>query len=187
MLKIHHLFNCVHSGLYDEKFIDSLIELIEMMPKYGIKCFIDPHQDCWSRFSGGSGAPGWTFEAAGLDLTKFKATGAAYVHNVNRCPGDSPPMVWPTNYTKLGASTMFTLFWAGDTFAPNKMYRGESIQQFLQNRYLECYAHLARYLFVLYFFCKTDTAWNRLSTCGYLLHFCCLGGCATWMLLSDSK
>ncbi|GJJ73555.1 endoglycosylceramidase [Entomortierella parvispora] len=130
-------------GIYDEKFIDSLIELIKIMPKYGIKCFIDPHQDCWSRFSGGSGAPGWTFEVAGLDLTKFKTTGAAYVHNTNQFPGDSPPMVWPTNYTKLAASTMFTLFWAGDTFAPNKMYQGESIQQFLQNRYLECYQHLA--------------------------------------------
>ncbi|KAG0360934.1 hypothetical protein BG005_009533 [Podila minutissima] len=133
-------------GIYDEKFIDSLIELIELMPKYGIKCFIDPHQDCWSRFSGGSGAPGWTFEAAGLDLTKFKTTGAAYVHNTNQFPGDSPPMVWPTNYTKLAASTMFTLFWAGDTFAPKKMYQGEPIQQFLQNRYLECYMHLAKRL-----------------------------------------
>ncbi|KAK3819696.1 MAG: glycoside hydrolase superfamily [Benniella sp.] len=130
-------------GIYDEKFIDSLIELIELMPKYGIKCFIDPHQDCWSRFSGGSGAPGWTFEAAGLDLTKFKVTGAAYVHNVNQYPGDSPPMVWPTNYTKLAASTMFTLFWAGDMFAPKKMYQGETIQQFLQNKYIACYQHLA--------------------------------------------
>ncbi|KAI7818264.1 glycoside hydrolase superfamily [Gamsiella multidivaricata] len=133
-------------GIYDDKFIDSLVELIELMPKYGIKCFIDPHQDCWSRFSGGSGAPGWTFEAAGLDMTKFKATGAAYVHNTNQYPGDSPPMVWPTNYTKLAASTMFTLFWAGDTFAPNKTYQGEPIQQFLQNRYLECYNYLARRL-----------------------------------------
>ncbi|GJJ76555.1 endoglycosylceramidase [Entomortierella parvispora] len=133
-------------GIYDEKFIESLIELIELMPTYGIKCFIDPHQDCWSRFSGGSGAPGWTFEAAGLDLTKFKTTGAAYVHNTNQFPGDSPPMVWPTNYTKLAASTMFTLFWAGDTFAPNKMYQGEPIQQFLQSRYLNCYQHLARRL-----------------------------------------
>ncbi|KAF9899697.1 hypothetical protein EC991_008437 [Linnemannia zychae] len=133
-------------GIYDEKFIDSLIELIDLMPKYGIKCFIDPHQDCWSRFSGGSGAPGWTFEAAGLDLTKFKATGAAYVHNTNQEAGDSPPMVWPTNYTKLAASTMFTLFWAGDTFAPKKMYQGEPIQQFLQNRYFACYNHLAQRL-----------------------------------------
>ncbi|KAI1304678.1 hypothetical protein EDD11_005078 [Mortierella claussenii] len=130
-------------GIYDEKFIDSLIELIELMPKYGIKCFIDPHQDCWSRFSGGSGAPGWTFEVAGLDITKFKTTGAAYVHNMNQFPGDSPPMVWPTNYTKLAASTMFTLFWAGDTFAPHTSYQGESVQQFLQNRYIRCYQHLA--------------------------------------------
>ncbi|KAF9970630.1 hypothetical protein BGZ73_006634 [Actinomortierella ambigua] len=133
-------------GIYDERFIDSLIELIELMPKYGIKCFIDPHQDCWSRFSGGSGAPGWTFEVAGLDVTKFKATGAAYVHNTNTFPGDSPPMVWPTNYTKLAASTMFTLFWAGDTFAPQTTYEGEPIQQFLQRHYIDCYAHLARRL-----------------------------------------
>ncbi|KAG0315162.1 hypothetical protein BG000_005276 [Podila horticola] len=55
-------------------------------------------------------------------------------------------MVWPTNYTKLAASTMFTLFWAGDTFAPKKMYQSEPIQQFLQNRYLECYMHLAKRL-----------------------------------------
>ncbi|KAG0236183.1 hypothetical protein BGW41_000544 [Actinomortierella wolfii] len=133
-------------GIYDEEFIDSLIELIELMPKYGIKCFIDPHQDCWSRFSGGSGAPGWTFEVAGLDMTKFKATGAAYVHNTNTYPGDSPPMVWPTNYTKLAASTMFTLFWAGDTFAPQATYEGEPVQQFLQRHYIACYTHLARRL-----------------------------------------
>ncbi|RUS24157.1 glycoside hydrolase superfamily, partial [Jimgerdemannia flammicorona] len=32
-------------GLYDEEYIDYLIALIEMMPKFGIKCFVDPHQD----------------------------------------------------------------------------------------------------------------------------------------------
>ncbi|CAG8775682.1 10092_t:CDS:2, partial [Acaulospora morrowiae] len=101
-------------GIYDEEFIDYLINVIEEMPRYGIKCFIDPHQDCWSRFSGGSGAPGWTFEVAGLDMKRFKETGAAYVHNTNHQPGDSLPMVWPTNYTKLASSTMFTLFWGGD-------------------------------------------------------------------------
>jgi hypothetical protein len=44
-------------GLYDEDYISYLIELLQLMVVYDIKCFIDPHQDCWSRFSGGSGAP----------------------------------------------------------------------------------------------------------------------------------
>jgi hypothetical protein len=48
-------------GIYDEDYIDSLIVLLKIAPLYGIKCFIDPHQDTWSRFSGGSGAPGITF------------------------------------------------------------------------------------------------------------------------------
>lgn len=32
-------------GSYDEEYIDYLRELIKMMPKYGLKCIIDPHQD----------------------------------------------------------------------------------------------------------------------------------------------
>jgi hypothetical protein len=32
-------------GCYDEEYIDYLRQLIEMMPRYGIKCIIDPHQD----------------------------------------------------------------------------------------------------------------------------------------------
>ncbi|PKY22164.1 glycoside hydrolase [Rhizophagus irregularis] len=133
-------------GIYDEEYIDYLINVIEQMSRYGIKCFIDPHQDCWSRFSGGSGAPGWTFEVAGLDITKFKTTGAAYVHNTNHKPGDSLPMVWPTNYTKLASSTMFTLFWGGDVFAPNTTYEGVNVKEFLQEKYVNCYKHLARRL-----------------------------------------
>ncbi|KAI9364048.1 glycoside hydrolase superfamily [Pilaira anomala] len=133
-------------GTYDEQFIDYLRSLIELMPKYGLKCVIDPHQDTWSRFSGGSGAPGWTFEVAGLNIKHFKETGAAYVHNTNAVPGDPLPMVWPTNYTKLAACTMFTLFFAGDTFAPNRKYEGKSIQQFLNDSFVNAYQHLARRL-----------------------------------------
>ncbi|CAG8592840.1 3277_t:CDS:10 [Paraglomus brasilianum] len=135
-------------GNYDEEYIDHLVSIIEMMPRYGIKCFIDPHQDTWSRFSGGSGAPGWTFEVAGLDITKFQATGAAHIHNSqfhndHLGPGSSQPMVWPTNYTKLASSTMFTLFWSGNTFAPELKYQGKQVQDFLQDCYLNCYSHLA--------------------------------------------
>ncbi|RUS13100.1 hypothetical protein BC938DRAFT_478132, partial [Jimgerdemannia flammicorona] len=99
----------------------------------------------WSRYSGGSGAPGWTFEVVGLDIRSFKPTGAAYVHQTNATPGDSLPMVWPTNYTKLASATMFTLFFGGDTFAPRCMYQGETVQGFLQKRFIDCYRHLAGY------------------------------------------
>ncbi|KAI8378038.1 glycoside hydrolase superfamily [Radiomyces spectabilis] len=133
-------------GQYDEEYIDYLRELIALMPKYGLKCMIDPHQDTWSRFSGGSGAPGWTFEVAGMNIRNFKETGAAYVHNTNAVPGDPLPMVWPTNYTKLASCTMFTLFFGGDTFAAEHTYQGGSIQQFLQKSFIQAFQHLAKRL-----------------------------------------
>lgn len=37
-------------GQYDEEYIDYLKALIVLMPKYGIKCVIDPHQDTVSSF-----------------------------------------------------------------------------------------------------------------------------------------
>ncbi|ORX57064.1 glycoside hydrolase [Hesseltinella vesiculosa] len=130
-------------GHYSEDYIDYLRDLITLMQEYDLFCFIDPHQDTWSRYSGGSGAPAWTFEVAGLDIHAFKDTGAAYVHNTNASSTDPPPMVWPTNYTKLACCTMFTLFWAGDTFAPNHKYDGESIQQLLQSSFINAFQHLA--------------------------------------------
>ncbi len=55
-----------------------------------------------ARFSGGDGAPGWTFEAAGMDLTRFDATGAALTHQVHGDP--LPRMIWPTNDYQAGGS-----------------------------------------------------------------------------------
>lgn len=144
----------------DIEYISYLREIIELMPRYGIKCFICAHQDVWSRFSGGSGAPGWTFEAAGLDIEAFIHTGAAYVHGqdekrraeepVNKKePGG--PFMWPSGYQKLAASTMATLFWAGDALAPQllcrRMWNGVaedvSIQSFLQDAFIEAFGKLA--------------------------------------------
>jgi hypothetical protein len=115
--------------------------------KYGIKCFIDPHQDTWSRFTGGSGAPGWTFEVAGIDVTKLEQVGAVHFYDF-QAGTDDGKMVWPSNYTKLACATMFTLFFAGDVFAPDKTYKGESCQGFLQRCYYSCYAYLAKYYVV---------------------------------------
>lgn len=38
---------------------------------------------------------------------------------------------------------MFTLFFGGDTFAPAARYMGETVQGFLQRRFIECYRYLA--------------------------------------------
>lgn len=54
--------------------------------------------------------------------------------------------VWPTNYTKLASCTMFTLFFAGDTFTPNRKYQNQSIQQFLNDSFINAYHHLATHL-----------------------------------------
>src|SRR6202171_2489767 len=93
-------------GIYDEAYLDYVYQVVKKAGEYGLSLFIDPHQDVWSRFSGGDGAPGWTLEAVGLDMTRFSATGAAIVHATYGDP--FPKMIWPTNSSKLAAATMFT-------------------------------------------------------------------------------
>ena len=128
-------------GNYDMVYIQYLRDLIQKADDHGFRVIIDPHQDTWSRYSGGSGAPGWTFEVANLDITKFRETGAAYVHIWDR--ELKQKMLWPTNYSKIASQTMFTLFFAGNTFAPNLKYQGVPVQDYLQQCYINCFAHLA--------------------------------------------
>ena len=55
-------------GQYDEAYLDYVTAVVSKAGEFGFQVIIDPHQDMWSRFSGGDGAPGWTLEAAGFDL-----------------------------------------------------------------------------------------------------------------------
>lgn len=89
---------------------------------------MDPHQDVWSRYSGGSGAPYWTFIAAGMDPKRFSVTEAALVHNTFPNPTEFPKMIWSTNYDRLAVATMFILFFAGKHFAPKAIINGQNIQ-----------------------------------------------------------
>lgn len=41
---------------------------------------------------------------------------------------------------------MFTLFWAGDVFAPNHRFEGQSIQHILQSSFINSFKHLAERL-----------------------------------------
>lgn len=131
-------------GIYDEEYLDYLCQVVRRAGEHGIDLFIDPHQDTWSRFSGGDGAPGWTFEALGMDVRRFAVTGAAIVHCLHGDP--YPRMIWPTNYSKLAAATMFTLFFGGNDFAPNTKVEGESAQEFLQGHYLRAVQKVAERL-----------------------------------------
>ncbi|HBI55461.1 MAG TPA: glycosyl hydrolase family 35 [Firmicutes bacterium] len=131
-------------GIYDEEYLDYLYQVVAKAGEYGFYVFIDPHQDVWSRFTGGDGAPGWTLEAAGLDMKGFQATGAAIVHNTQGDP--YPRMIWPTNYAKLAAATMFTLFFAGNTFAPKTKVEGVPVQDYLQSHYFNAIRRVAEKL-----------------------------------------
>jgi hypothetical protein len=128
-------------GLYDLEYLDYLEAVVRKAGEHGLTLFIDPHQDVWSRFSGGDGAPGWTLEAAGFDLANLCRTGAAVVHQIVGDP--FPRMIWPTNSVKLAAATMFTLFFGGDDFAPRTRLDGEPAQGYLQRHYIESVRQVA--------------------------------------------
>lgn len=128
-------------GQYDEDYLDYLAAVVREAGRHGLTLFIDPHEDVWSRFSGGDGAPGWTFAAAGLDLTRFDEAGAAINHAIHGDP--LPRMIWPTNNERFAAATMWTLFFAGDRLAPRTQVDGEPIQQYLQRHYFAAMRQVA--------------------------------------------
>lgn len=120
-------------GQYDTDYLDYLTAIVHKAGEYGISVFIDPHQDVWSRFSGGDGAPGWTLEAVGFDMTAFQTTHAAFVHQLHGDP--FPRMIWASNYNRLASATMFSLFFGGDLIAPATHADGVPIQSYLQSHY----------------------------------------------------
>lgn len=122
-------------GIHDQEYLQYLYEVVKKAGEFGFYIFIDPHQDVWSRFSGGDGAPGWTLEAAGFDVENIHKAGAAILHQEWGDP--FPRMIWPTNDAKLAAATMFTLFFGGNDFAPGICVDGIPIQDFLQKHYMD--------------------------------------------------
>ncbi|CAE6459562.1 unnamed protein product [Rhizoctonia solani] len=138
-------------GKYDTEYLDYLQKLLSLLPEFGIVAFVSLHQDVWSRYSGGSGAPAWTLEVAGFDLgTIGGECGAAYLGGVQGNGVEVDRGRWPTGYQKLAASTMATLFWAGSTFAPKLRVKSRSseesvnIQDFLQDHFLDAFDQLVR-------------------------------------------
>ena len=148
----------------DADYVAYLQALFAIMDEFGLKCIVCAHQDVWSRLCGGSGAPGWTLEAAGLDPRRLNATATALVPDaggealasVPPTGKEEPtgPFNWPSGYQKMAPATMATLFWGGRTFAPNLCLetdhagraQPENIQDFLQASYIEAFAQLAEAL-----------------------------------------
>ena len=131
-------------GCYDESYLAYLRVVVQKASDYGFSLYIDPHQDVWSRFSGGDGAPAWTLEMVGFELENLSTVGAATLHAIHGNP--FPHMIWGTNYGKLASATMFTLFWGSEDFAPKTKIAGESAKHFLQRHYIAAFKHLANAL-----------------------------------------
>jgi hypothetical protein len=136
-------------GQYDEAFLAYLRRILLAAAEKGISVFIDPHQDVWSRWTGGDGAPAWTLEALGMDLDKLDTTGAALTRQryAEFHGGKSfPRMIWPSNYNRYAAATLFSLFFGGKTYAPDVLIEGKNVQDWLQDRYIAAFRHCFRRL-----------------------------------------
>ncbi|WVR08558.1 hypothetical protein IAU60_005613 [Kwoniella sp. DSM 27419] len=142
-------------GQYDQEYLDYLRALLQSMEKHGLVAYVALHQDVWSRYSGGSGAPGWTLESAGFDLSNdgeaLALSGAAFLDGIKGGRLGGERGLWPTGYQKLAAATMNTLFWAGESFAPalttlattaDGKRKKVNVQNFLQDAFLSMFGRL---------------------------------------------
>jgi len=131
-------------GIYDEDYLDFFQELCRRAGEHDLYLFVDFHQDVWSRMSGGDGAPGWTFEAVGLDLQSLGPADAALVMQQRydyadprpRQEDNFPRMCWIDNYQYPANAILWTLFFGGRDFAPGLEVEGRNVQDWLQDHYL---------------------------------------------------
>jgi hypothetical protein len=139
-------------GQFDRAYIEYYGKLVELAQKYGLYVFVDFHQDVWSRFSGGDGAPGWLYEKIGIDLSKISDANAAIVmqhrYDFNdprpRQEDKYPTMCWGQNYKYSANAIMWTLFFGGKDFAPDFKIDGINVQEFMQKHYLLSMLEIAK-------------------------------------------
>ncbi|KAI9905203.1 hypothetical protein PsorP6_014152 [Peronosclerospora sorghi] len=134
-------------GQLDYDYLKYIRAVMEKAGEYNMLIYVDPHQDVWSRWTGGDGAPMWTLECLGFEPRHFDATKAAVCLETCGVPASQyPKRIWRTNYGKLACATMFTLFWGGKKYAPTCHVDGVQIQEYLQSHYLGAMMALAEAL-----------------------------------------
>ncbi|MHA1679601.1 MAG: cellulase family glycosylhydrolase [Promethearchaeota archaeon] len=133
-------------GKFDERYLDYVEDLLEQAGQHGFKVFINFHQDVWSRVTGGDGHPLWLFSKVGLDYKKFHRAGASITMQED---WDADPTLdtysefgWNANSRLFPCMTMWTLFWAGNDFAPKLEVQDEvsgemlNISDYMQDHYI---------------------------------------------------
>ena len=141
-------------GLYDEAYLDYFADVARRAGDFGFHVFVDFHQDVWSRMTGGDGAPGWVFEALGLDMTRFGPGDGAHVMQnlydydspVRRQEDRYPMMSWAQNYRHPVNGVCWTAFFAGKAFTPDWKIEGRNVQDYLQDHYFGAVRALAERL-----------------------------------------
>ncbi|OLS29102.1 MAG: hypothetical protein HeimC2_02970 [Candidatus Heimdallarchaeota archaeon LC_2] len=130
-------------GMYDTEYIDYFSKICEIAANHDFYIFVDPHQDVWSRMTGGDGAPGWIFDKVGIDITKLSESDAAITMQ-HHYPKNYPQMVWSMNHHRFGAATMFSLFFGGNDFAPKCKIEGQPVQKYLQSHFINSIIQIAK-------------------------------------------
>ncbi|MBM3196381.1 MAG: glycoside hydrolase family 5 protein [Chlamydiae bacterium] len=128
-------------GQYDEGYIDYVDRLLKKAGSYGFYILLDLHQDLFSRYFFGSGAPAWAIEAAGINLEKVVKADAV-IHPQHHEEKELKHLNWFNAYQRIACQTMFTLFFGGNTFAPKLLVDGRNIQDFLQDHYIAAFDKL---------------------------------------------
>lgn len=126
-------------GIYDEEYLEYLLALVKRCADFGISVFIDPHQDVWSRFTGGDGAPAWTLELVGFDISCLCSSDCAltqqHLESIGK-GGEYGRMHWNSNHRRLATATMWTIFFGGNDFTTSLKIKEESAQDYLRRHYI---------------------------------------------------
>lgn len=107
LFRLGFIYLLLARGIYDTEYLAYIRDLLSLFPQYGMSAFVALHQDVWSRYSGGSGAPAWTLEAVGFDLFGLEESCAAWLLGVKGGGHvEEERGLWPCGYQKLAATTM---------------------------------------------------------------------------------
>ncbi|MBO5235561.1 MAG: hypothetical protein J6B32_00405 [Spirochaetaceae bacterium] len=123
---------------YNEEYLAQLRLLLKKIEEYNISVIIQPVFGNWGFGTAEDGCPAWTLKLIGINpetiQINFQDTTEKNLNNKLQF----------ALYQKYISSTMYTLFWAGKTFAPDFLVQGDNIQDYLQEHYISAMKHTAR-------------------------------------------